>query len=177
MKKALSVLLCLLIASGLTLPAAHAESVDDYTIVNPYENVDFDSWQGYKTQFHCHTTASDGYLTIKEAIKSYYDYDYDIVAITDHGTSNIAWNVAPQTIPIMREMRKERTGGAGVPIVPLSDEEYTAYTGGTAQSETRTHKNGLLDVYGGNELNMATPFADCHLTSYWSTYGQGYAGV
>lgn len=177
MKKALCVILCVLIAGCVSLPGVNAASVRDYTIVNPYENVDFDSWQGYKTQFHCHTTASDGYLTIKEAIKTYYDYDYDIVAITDHGTSNIAWNVAPQTIPIMREMRKERTGGAAVPIVPLSDEEYKAYTGGTAQSETRTHKNGLLDVYGGNELNMATPFADCHLTSYWSTYGQGYAGV
>ena len=127
MKRALSILLCLLIASGFAMPAAHAGTVDDYTIVNPYEDVDFDSWQGYKTQFHCQTTASDGFQTIREAIKSYYDFDYDIVAITDHGTSNIAWNVAPQTIPIMREMRKERTGGAGVPIVPLSDEEINEY--------------------------------------------------
>lgn len=177
MKKAISVILCVIMLTGLMMPAANADEVNDYTIVNPYESVDFDSWQGYKAQLHCQTTASDGCQTIKEAIKDYYDYDYDIVAITDHATSNIAWNVAPQTVPIMRELRKERTGGASCPIEPLSDEEYLAYTEGTMQSDTRTHKNGMLDVFGGSELNMATPVCDCHLTSYWCTYGQGYAGV
>ena len=35
----------------------------------------------------------------------------------------------------------------------------------------------MLDVPKGIELNMATPFADCHLTGYFSDYGQGLAGV
>lgn len=178
MKKLISVLVVLSMLVLCVTPAFAAENgVKDYTISNPYESVDFDSWQGYKTQLHCHTTASDGMLTIKEAIAEYYDFDYDTVAITDHGTTNLGWNVAPQTIPIMRELRKERTGGASTPIVPLTDEEYAAYTNGTAASEKRTHANGLLDVQKGDELNMATPFADCHLTGYWSDYGQGKAGV
>lgn len=178
MKKIICLVLCAAMLACVCAPASAAVKADiDYTFDNPYENIDWDSWKGYKTQLHCHTTASDGCQTIKEAIAEYYDFDYDIVAITDHGTTNIAWNVAPQTIPIMRELRKERTGGASTPIIPLTDEEYEGYTQGTAASETRTHENGMLDVYGGNELNMATPFADCHLTCYWTDYGAGLAGV
>ncbi len=147
----------------------------NYIIDDPYGRVDWDEWEAYKTQLHCHTTASDGYLTIKEFVKAHYDLNYDIVALTDHGTLNRGWNVAPEVVPLMRYIKKERTKNA--PIEPLSDEEYYAYTLGTAESETRTHSNGMLDVPLGNELNMATPFADCHLTGYFAEYGQGLAGV
>ena len=191
MKKIIaSVLSLLMIFSAAAIPAS-AEKIE-YTIENPYADIDFSTWKGYKTQLHCHTTASDGYMTIKEAIDGYYALDYDIVAITDHGTTNLGWDKAPNTIPIMRAIKKERTGGAKNPIIPLSMEEYTGYTNGTRESSvytferdgkqvsterSRTHENGLLDVPQGNELNMATPKCDCHLTCYFSNYGQGYAGV
>lgn len=192
MKKAIALLLALLMIFSVTAVPALAESEPEYTIINPYEDVDFENWKGYKTQLHCHTTASDGYQTISEAIEDYYALDYDIVAITDHGTANQGWDKVPQTIPIMRAIKKERTGGANNPIIPLTPQAYAGYTGGTAEraeftferdGETvhtgikRTHPNGLLDVEKGNELNMATPVCDCHLTCYWSDYGQGYAGV
>lgn len=157
---------------------AFAENQVDYEITNPYKNVDWDSWQTYKTQLHCHTTASDGYLKIKEAIPMYYDLDYDIVAITDHATTNQGWDKAPQLAPLMRLIKKERTNNE--PVYPLSAEEYKAYTTGTAKTTNglvRTHSDGMLDVEKGTELNMATPVADCHLTSYWCEYGNGNAGV
>ena len=193
MKKVLSIILCAaMLVSVLGMSAAAAAARDIYEITNPYANVDWKTYGSYKTQLHCHTTASDGFMTIKEAINDYYALDYDIVAITDHGTMNPGWDKVPQTIPIMRAIKKERTGGAKNPIIPLTAEEYAGFTGGTAQSIeytyekdgsrvstgiTRTHKNGMLDVMQGNELNMATPVCDCHLTGYWSDYGQGYAGV
>ena len=197
MKRIISVLLvCSLLLATLTVCGAAEKRRVSYDIENPYADVDWDAWQGYKTQFHCHTTASDGYQPIKEAIADYYALDYDIVAITDHGTTNRGWDTAPQTIPLVRDVKKERTGGALNPIVPLTAEEYAGYLDGTAESvafsytensdgsgeryytdRTRTHENGMLDVEKGNELNMATPFCDCHLTGYWSDYGQGYAGV
>ena len=192
MKKAIALFLSAVMIIACVIVPAFAAQQPEYIITNPYENVDFENWQGYKTQFHCHTTASDGYQTIKEAIPDYYALDYDAVAITDHGTANQGWDTAPQTIPLVRDIKKERTGGAKTEIVPLSAEEYAGYTGGTAQSKEftylkgsekvntglqRTHENGMLDVEKGNELNMATPVCDCHLTSYWSDYGQGYAGV
>ena len=185
MKKFISMLISLLmILTAVQIPSYAAENqklnANDYIITNPYENVDWETVKAYKAQFHCHTNASDGYLTIKEAVQLYYDLDYDIVAITDHGTNNLGWNKVPENIPLMRAVKKERSGGAYNPIIPLSEEEYAAYLNGTASTSDgsiRTNDDGLVDVAMGNELNMATPFADCHLTHYWCDYGQGLAGV
>lgn len=147
----------------------------NYTITDPYARVDWDKWGVYKTQLHCHTTASDGFLKIDEFVQKHYDLNFDIVALTDHGTLNRGWNKEPELVPLMRYIKKERTQNA--PVIPISDELYQQYLNGTAPSETRTHKNGMLDIPLGIELNMATPFADCHLTGYYAEYGQGLAGV
>ena len=175
LKKALAVFLAVLTA--IPIVGLYAFAVDDknYIITNPYADVDWDTWGAYKTQLHSHTNASDGYLTIHEYVQKHYDLNYDIVALTDHGTINKGWNAEPETVPLLRYIKKERTQMA--PIEPLTDEEYEAYTSGTAASQTRTHQNGMLDVPKGIELNMATPIADCHLTGYFSDYGQGLAGV
>ena len=155
--------------------SAFADSEKNYIITDPYEAVDWDEWGAYKFQPHCHTNASDGFLTVAEFVKEHYDLDYDIVALTDHGTINRGWNKVPQTIPFVRFVKRDRTHMA--PIIPLTDAEYQAYISGTAASEKRTHKNGMLDVPKGIELNMATPISDCHLTGYFADYGQGLAGV
>ena len=180
MKRIVSLLLCLLIVSVSLVPAASAQTQTEsqtkkFIITNPYEQVDWDSWGTYKAQLHCHTNASDGYLTIHEFVQKHYDLDYDIVALTDHGTINRGWNNEPQLVPILRFVKRERTQMAD--IIPLTEEEYSSYLNGTAASDSRTHQNGMLDVPLGIELNMATPVADCHLTGYFAEYGQGLAGV
>ncbi len=177
LKKITAIFLSVLMIFPLAGVCASAEETvtKNYIITDPYENVDWDSWNAYKTQLHAHTTASDGFLTVQEFVKAHYDLNYDIVALTDHGTLNRGWNVVPETVPLMRFIKKERTKMAD--IIPLTEEEYQGYIKGTADSETRTHENGMLDVPLGNELNMATPFADCHLTGYFAEYGQGLAGV
>lgn len=180
LRRTISLLLCLLIVSVSLVPAASAQTQTDsqtkkFIITNPYEQVDWDSWGTYKAQLHCHTNASDGYLTIHEFVQKHYDLDYDIVALTDHGTINRGWNNEPQLVPILRFVKRERTQMAD--IIPLTEEEYSSYLNGTAASDSRTHQNGMLDVPLGIELNMATPVADCHLTGYFAEYGQGLAGV
>lgn len=177
MKKIIAVFLSVLMIFPLAGISASAEEATEksYIIDNPYKNVDWDSWTAYKAQLHCHTNASDGFLTIHEFVEKHYDLNYDIVALTDHGTLNWGWNREPQLVPLMRYIKKERTQMSDV--IPLTEEEYQAYTTGTAESETRTHENGMLDIPLGIELNMATPVADCHLTGYFAEYGQGLAGV
>lgn len=179
LKKLTAVLLAILMVLPVAGISASAEETTakekNFEIVDPYADVEWGKWQAYKTQLHCHTTASDGFLTIEEFCRKHYDLNFDIVALTDHGTLNRGWNVAPETVPIMRLIKKERTKMAD--IVPISNEDYQAYLNGTMPSETRTHKNGMLDVPLGIELNMATPVADCHLTGYFAEYGQGLAGV
>lgn len=175
-KKAVAVVLSVLVAVPFfAVSSFAAEYEKNFIITNPYADIDWDTWTAYKTQLHSHTNASDAYPTIHEYVQEHYDLDYDIVALTDHGTVNKGWNVAPQTVPLMRLIKYERTQMAD--IIPLTEEEYQSYLTGTAESDRRTHENGMLDVPLGIELNMATPISDCHLTGYFADYGQGYAGV
>ena len=176
-KKALAVFLAAL-CIGAVCPTAFAADTTgkNYIIDNPYEGIDWDSWGNYKTQLHSHTTASDGYLTIDEYCKFHYACDYDIVALTDHGTLNLGWNKRPDVVPLMRAIKKERTKNAE--IIPIPENEYQSYLNGTNPNRTlvttkgytltRTKTNGMIDIPLGNELNMATPFADCHLTGYYA---------
>lgn len=180
-KRPLSLLLCLLVAVPSLAFCAFAQENEvspaeiSYEITDPYADVDWDSWGIYKAQLHTQSNASDGYLPIHEVVERHYDLNYDILALTDHGTINKGWDQKPQLVPLIRLVKYERTKLA--PIYPLTDEEYKAYTTGTAASQTRTHNNGMLDVPQGIELNMATPKCDCHLTGYYADYGQGLAGV
>ena len=169
------ILTAALLLTALAPAAAAAQAPTKYVIASPYDAVDWDTWGAYKFQPHCHTNASDGYPTIHEFVQRHYDLDYDVVALTDHGTLNKGWDKEPDLVPLMRLIKKERTQMAD--IEPLTAEEYKAVLTGTAASDTRTHENGMLDVPLGIELNMATPVADCHLTGYWAEYGQGLAGV
>lgn len=180
LKKLTAIILAVLMVlplMGMSATPGDAPSAPEknFIITDPYADVDWDEWGVYKTQLHCHTTASDGFLTIDEFVQKHYDLNFDIVALTDHGTLNRGWNREPDLVPLMRLIKKERTKNA--PVVPISDELYQQYLNGTAPSETRTHKNGMLDIPLGIELNMATPVADCHLTGYYAEYGQGLAGV
>lgn len=182
LRRTFSVTLSLILMATLALPSYSSNAntatapAKGFVITNPYANVNWDTFNAYKTQLHSHSNASDGYPTIHEFVQTHYDLDYDIVALTDHGTLNLGWNNEPQTVPLLRLIKKERTNLAD--IIPLSEEEYSAYTTGTADSATeRTHSTGMLDVPLGIELNMATPKTDCHLTGYFSDYGQGLAGV
>ena len=176
-KKLTAILLAVLMIlpmAGMSASSADAPQ-KNYIITDPYADVDWDEWGVYKTQLHCHTTASDGFLKIDEFVQKHYDLNFDIVALTDHGTLNRGWNKEPELVPLMRYIKKDRTKNE--PVVPISDELYQQYLNGTASSETRTHTNGMIDIPLGIELNMATPFADCHLTGYYAEYGQGLAGV
>jgi len=178
MKKTVSVILALALVFCMGIPAfaANTDTVKDYTITSPYDIVDWDNWKAAKTQLHCHTTASDGYLTVAESVQMHYDLGYDMVCITDHGTIGKGWDVAPDTVPLIRLIKYERTQLA--PIVPLTAEEKAAYENGThTTSEGIIRGFGMTDIPTGIELNMATPIADCHLTGYFSDYGQGLAGV
>lgn len=176
MKKALAIILSLVLIVPIIALPTYAYDANQWVITNPYEGIDFSEWKAYKTQLHCHTTASDGYLTIKQAVQAHYDLGYDIVSITDHGTINRGWNNVPDLIPIVRAIKSDRTKNA--PVIPLTDEEYNAYLTGTAKtSDGNVRGTSMIDVPKGIELNMATPVADCHLTGYFSEYGQGLAGV
>lgn len=88
-KKVLSVILASLLLLAVSVPALAADS--GYDITNPYANIDFASVGAYKTALHSHTNASDGDQTLKDSIERHAAADFDIVAVTDHGTVNYSW--------------------------------------------------------------------------------------
>ena len=90
-RKISAVLLSALIIALCILPSFASDVPAQFAITNPYDGVDFDSFNQYKTALHTHTNASDGSPTLKESIERHYETGFDIVATTDHGTVNYTW--------------------------------------------------------------------------------------
>ena len=126
-----------------------------WSISGPYDAVDWDTWDAYKFQPHCHTNASDGYPTIHEFVQRHYDLDYDVVALTDHGTLNRGWDRQPDLVPLMRYVKKERTQMAE--IVPLTAEEYAAVLW---KCSTRGESGRGARIFSGVGIGEFTWIAD-----------------
>ena len=170
MKKAISILLtCALVLSILATGAYAGDSAKvNYTIINPYETVDWENSDTYKACLHCHTSASDGDVDLLPWLELYYGLDYDILAVTDHGVINNGWNKDKKLNGIFCGFRSYE---------PLTEEQYNAIQTGTYPSETRTKKDrGMIDITGGIECNMAV-VSKTHVNGYWSNYGQGVWGT
>lgn len=169
MKKVLSAILvmCMLL-SVVTIGASAAGTETEYTIVNPYEDVDWSSATTYKACLHTHTDSSDGDFPLKEWLEKYYNLGYDIIAVTDHGVINNGWNKDKRLNGIFNGFR---------PYTPLTDEEYREFTTGTYPypDGAREPGRGMIDITGGIECNMAV-VSKTHVNGYWSNYGQGIWG-
>lgn len=167
-KKSVSVILSLVLISSFVVPA-FATTDTDYIIGNAYESVDWDSWNAYKTQLHCHTTASDGASNIDATVEAYYAAGYDILALTDHMTLGVQWDQKPEVVSLMRLVKSDRTGFAE--LTPLTPERRLQIMSGVGRNG-----RGMLEVTTGIELNGAVP-NNSHLNGYFSDYGQGLIGI
>lgn len=92
MKKTLCLLLSLLLALSVLLPAGSALAAPRYAITNPYAGIDWATVRQYKTALHSHTNASDGDHTLYQSLERHYRTGYDIVAVTDHGVVDEGWD-------------------------------------------------------------------------------------
>ncbi len=72
----------------------------DDTIYNPYEDVNWDTTNHYKANFHTHTTESDGRETPAEVITRYHEGNYDILALTDHNRNTWSWTNWIDEVPV-----------------------------------------------------------------------------
>ena len=134
----------------------------DYTIISPYEQVDWSTWKTYKANLHAHCDASDGDPTLDEMVEEYYKADYDILAMTDHGVITNGWTSERETNGIFNKFRK---------VYPMSEENYERITKGLDRGG-----RGMTDIRGGIECNMAV-ISKTHVNGYFTTYGQGEWGI
>lgn len=137
----------------------------NYSIGNPYATVDWDEWSAYKANLHAHTRYSDGEMNITDVVERYYELDYDILAITDHGVINKGWNIKPELVPVLSLYQKL------LGLKPVTNERYEQIISGSDREG-----KGMLDVNLGIELNAAV-IKKNHVNGFFCEYGQNYLGV
>ncbi|MCL2512302.1 MAG: PHP domain-containing protein [Oscillospiraceae bacterium] len=167
-KKLTAIILSALMLSAFIVPGINASAASGRTfleIKNPYETVDFGTWNRYKTELHAHTLYSDGSTTISDSVEEYYAQGYDILAITDHGVINRGWNVKPQLVPILGYQSYINV------LKPVPQDRYEEIT---VEGKDRGGRI-MLDVDRGIELNAAV-LTKTHINGFFCEYGQSYWG-
>ena len=165
-------------------PCAFAAEDIDYEIGNPYEKVDFSAWNQYKFDPHCHTTFSDGGNTMAEMVERHYELDFDIIALTDHGTVSYGFTNQPQT-RVMKIFSLVKNGfvtdetlsangtaanGNAYKVTEANGDEYYSQT-----LASGTDGQQMLRVPFGNEQNP-TSFNNAHVNTWFADYGHGVVG-
>ncbi len=127
-----------------------------FKISNPYEGVTAlmgNNDNHYKTNLHTHSTYSDANNTMTDMINTFYDQDFDILAITEHGILGKEWDKDPSIIPLFlfqNLWHGKRTHPTTEHYKALLDGTYK-----TAESK-RTKSRGLMCVPDAIEGNMFT---------------------
>ena len=171
-------------AGVLSTVGLAADSGADYTITNPYENVDW-SWNQYKADLHTHTTASDGDDSLKAMVETNYDYGFDIYAISDHGTVNYSYTYQ-DVIPVLKTFLQIKNPEAKV--IPLDAEGGLTFDGNRYDVVTenggdyyyQTFEDGsqgqkMLRVPFANEQNPSS-LNNAHVNTWFVDYGNGILG-
>lgn len=177
MKKFLSILMCVAMVFTMAVPAFAANV--DYAITNPYDDVDWETYNTYKADLHSHTNASDGGNTLTEMIERHYELGFDIHAVSDHGTTSYSWT-KPNYAPVVKLICMVRKGKSSVEYL---DEKGTASNGKTYTVDTvngddyYTQENGqsMLRVPFANEQNP-TSFNNAHVNTWFVDYGNDQIG-
>ncbi len=178
MKKIIAVVLSVLMISAMGITAFAAET--DYAITNPYNDVDWASYEAYKADLHSHSNASDGDDTLKEMVERHYELGFDIHALSDHGTTNYSWTVNNSYDPTIKLIMMVKEGKSDLVIL---DSEGTADNGKSYTVETvdgddyYTQENGhsMLRVPFANEQNP-TSFNNAHVNTWFVDWGHGRVG-
>ena len=63
----------------------------EFIIDNPYEKVIWENFGQYKSDFHSHTSHSDGNYSPHVIVDLYHNKGYDILAIADHNRVTYPW--------------------------------------------------------------------------------------
>lgn len=151
-RKIISVILVVVMAILPLSIGVTAMGTSDFTLISPYENVDWDTWKQYKGNLHTHSSVSDGEASFRDMIYGAYEQGFDILGFSEHGITGKEWDQQPFIRPLYcyqvftKNSRK-----------PLTSEEFAAITDGSAPLENgEARGKGMFCVTGANELNALT---------------------
>lgn len=165
----------------LTSAAMASASNDvDYEITNPYENVNFLTFDQLKADLHSHTTFSDGNNPLPDMVERHYELGFDIYARTDHGTVSNGY-INQQFNDPLKFISLIKNGGIYDDVLAASgtNSKGVAYTVTTSDAGDEYYSenggNGMLHVPYGIEQNP-TSFNNAHVNSFFADYGNGILG-
>lgn len=170
-KRGLSLVLSAVMGVGLFLNSsavAKAEEID-YTIINPYETVNWQEYGQYKANFHSHSHESDGGNTPAEMAEEHYRQGYDVYALTDHNHTNTTLDRTdrpatdsdgnPLTYLTSDRLAEMNAGvgrdGRGMDMIPFSNEQSrndhvnTFWTDWNNESGSLEDTIAMADSLGG----------------------------
>ena len=176
--------MCLALSAAMVFTfAAFASASDadvDYTIANPYANVNFDTYKAYKADLHSHTTFSDGNDSLPQQVERHYELGFDIYARTDHSTVSYGYK-SHDYVSAMKVLGLVKNGVVGGEVLAESGtaangNAYTVTTS-AAGDEYYAQAGGqdMLSVPFGNEQN-GTSFTNSHVNTWFVDYGNGRLG-
>jgi len=127
--------LCFAMVSAAA-PAVCAQG--NFTVVNPYEAVDWDAWGQHKASLHVHTDRSDGKASLADTVRRHHKKGYDILAVTDHNVLTQDWGAlltaeqkqaAEGMIVIPYTIEQSRTDHINTFWTPFNNEEGATMDG------------------------------------------------
>ncbi len=178
-KKTLSLVLSAALLLSFASVAFAAGSDVDYTIVNPYKDVDFATYKAYKADLHSHTTFSDGHDSLPAQVERHYELGFDIYARTDHSTVSYGY-MAHDYVPAMKVLGLIKNGEVGGEVLSANGTAANgkAYKIETVNGDELYSQDGgkkMLSVPFGNEQN-GTSFNNAHVNTWFVDYGNGRLG-
>lgn len=188
MKKNAKKLFSLMLAAVICFSVSAIAFAADITISNPYQNIEWSTVNTYKAALHSHTNASDGDQTLTQSLERHTETGFDIVAITDHGTTDYGWTKDNKNeIHSLLKIAK-RTEGEIVPISKNGSFEngmtYSYYTAENGDDYLKINgKREILRVPFGIENNAVS--VNAHVNSWFvehrdnsvTTYKDAISGV
>lgn len=161
-RKIISVILVVVMAILPLNIGATAIGTSDFSLISPYENVDWDTWKQYKGNLHTHSSVSDGNASFRDMIYGAYEQGFDLLGFSEHGITGKEWDQQPFIRPLYCYQAFTNNSRK-----PLTSDEFAAITDGSAPLENgQARGKGMFCVTGANELNAVT-ISLSHVNGYF----------
>ena len=128
-----------------------AQTPKQYTIANPYANVDWATFGQYKAAYHTHSTNSDGANTRAAMIEDHYAKGYDILNMADHNFVTTTWDE-----PGYGRGAGQNDPGIGI----LSSERRVSIEAGVGRNGRK-----MIGIPFGNEQSATE-----HIVTMWADF-------
>lgn len=180
LRKAMAIILAVIMLATGTAVGAYASDGVDYTITSTYADVDWDNCNQYKADLHSHSTASDGDQTIQQQVEKHYEHGFDIMALSDHGVVDYGWDkeMTAKTIRVILSI-KEGNRPLGLLSASGTTEAGKAYTYADDYYKQYDENNNplhtMMRVPFANEQNP-TSFNNAHVNTWFVDYGNNVVG-